>query len=116
MSEYRIHWLVRRVRPLTRPTAAANKRADGARQLNHIPGPRGEERRVCLGQQWEGAGEENRLIAKRHQRRIRSLEERADCLGVLQRRVRTHMQDATPLTLGQEWSGYAGMLSDDLER
>ena len=24
--------------------------------------------------------------------------------------------DATPLTLGQEWSGYAGMLSDDLER
>src|SRR5215468_5070867 len=23
---------------------------------------------------------------------------------------RTHMQDATPLTLGQEWSGYAGML------
>jgi fumarate hydratase class II len=29
---------------------------------------------------------------------------------------RTHMQDATPLTLGQEWSGYGGMLSDDLER
>jgi len=29
---------------------------------------------------------------------------------------RTHMQDATPLTLGQEWSGYATMLSDDLER
>ena len=29
---------------------------------------------------------------------------------------RTHMQDAVPLTLGQEWSGYAGMLSDDLER
>jgi len=29
---------------------------------------------------------------------------------------RTHMQDATPMTLGQEWSGYAGMLSDDLER
>jgi fumarate hydratase class II len=29
---------------------------------------------------------------------------------------RTHMQDATPLTLGQEWSGYVGMLSDDLER
>jgi fumarate hydratase, class II len=29
---------------------------------------------------------------------------------------RTHMQDATPLTLGQEWSGYAEMLSDDLER
>src|SRR5215813_2562106 len=29
---------------------------------------------------------------------------------------RTHMQDATPLTLGQEWSGYAGMLGDDIER
>ena len=29
---------------------------------------------------------------------------------------RTHMQDATPITLGQEWSGYAGMLADDLER
>src|SRR3954469_21255127 len=29
---------------------------------------------------------------------------------------RTHMQDATPLTLGQEWSGYSGMLSDGLER
>jgi fumarate hydratase class II len=27
---------------------------------------------------------------------------------------RTHMQDATPLTLGQEWSGYSGMLADDL--
>jgi fumarate hydratase class II len=29
---------------------------------------------------------------------------------------RTHMQDATPITLGQEWSGYSGMLADDLER
>jgi fumarate hydratase class II len=29
---------------------------------------------------------------------------------------RTHMQDATPLTLGQEWSGYAAMLDDDVER
>ena len=29
---------------------------------------------------------------------------------------RTHMQDATPLTLGQEWSGYSGMLSDNIER
>jgi fumarate hydratase class II len=29
---------------------------------------------------------------------------------------RTHMQDATPITLGQEWSGYTGMLSDDIER
>jgi fumarate hydratase class II len=29
---------------------------------------------------------------------------------------RTHMQDATPLTLGEEWSGYVGMLSDNLGR
>src|SRR6266481_514353 len=29
---------------------------------------------------------------------------------------RTHMQDATPITLGEEWSGYMGMLSDNLER
>ncbi|MCX7365886.1 MAG: class II fumarate hydratase [Alphaproteobacteria bacterium] len=29
---------------------------------------------------------------------------------------RTHLQDATPITLGQEWSGYAGMLADNLGR
>src|SRR6201981_775172 len=29
---------------------------------------------------------------------------------------RTHMQDATPITLGEEWSGYMGMLSDNLAR
>jgi len=29
---------------------------------------------------------------------------------------RTHMQDATPITLGEEWSGYVGMLSDNLDR
>jgi fumarate hydratase class II len=29
---------------------------------------------------------------------------------------RTHLQEATPLTLGQEWSGYAAMLADDLAR
>jgi fumarate hydratase class II len=29
---------------------------------------------------------------------------------------RTHMQDATPITLGQEWSGYVGMLADNLQR
>jgi fumarate hydratase, class II len=26
------------------------------------------------------------------------------------------MQDATPLAIGQEWSSYAGMLADNLER
>jgi fumarate hydratase class II len=29
---------------------------------------------------------------------------------------RTHLQDATPITLGQEWSGYAAMLDEDLGR
>ena len=29
---------------------------------------------------------------------------------------RTHMQDATPITLGQEFSGYVGMLDDNLTR
>ena len=29
---------------------------------------------------------------------------------------RTHMQDAVPLTLGQEFSGYVGMLDDNLKR
>jgi fumarate hydratase class II len=29
---------------------------------------------------------------------------------------RTHLQDATPLTLGQEWSGYAAMLEDNARR
>lgn len=29
---------------------------------------------------------------------------------------RTHLQDATPLTLGQEFSGYVGMLDDNLRR
>jgi fumarate hydratase class II len=29
---------------------------------------------------------------------------------------RTHLQDATPLTLGQECSGYAAMIADNLER
>lgn len=29
---------------------------------------------------------------------------------------RTHLQDATPITVGQEFSGYVGMLNDDLSR
>ena len=29
---------------------------------------------------------------------------------------RTHLQDATPLTVGQEWSGYAAQLEDALEQ
>src|SRR5699024_6148748 len=29
---------------------------------------------------------------------------------------RTHLEDATPLTVGQEWSGYARQLEQGLER
>ena len=29
---------------------------------------------------------------------------------------RTHLQDATPLTLGQEFSGYAQQIADNIER
>jgi fumarate hydratase class II len=40
---------------------------------------------------------------------------RADAWKDIVKTGRTHMQDATPLTLGQEWSGYVGMLDQDLE-
>src|SRR5437899_423360 len=56
-------------------------------------------------------------------RLVRAVTELRDAIAVKSREWddivkigRTHMQDATPLTLGQEWSGYAGMLSDNLER
>jgi len=45
-----------------------------------------------------------------------AIDEKADEWKDVVKIGRTHMQDATPLTLGQEWSGYAGMLADDLER
>jgi fumarate hydratase, class II len=45
-----------------------------------------------------------------------AIDEKANMWDDIIKIGRTHMQDATPLTLGQEWSGYAGMLSDDLER
>src|SRR5262244_1043150 len=41
---------------------------------------------------------------------------KAQAWGEIVKIGRTHMQDATPVTLGQEWSGYAGMLNNDLER
>jgi fumarate hydratase, class II len=45
-----------------------------------------------------------------------AINEKAEAWKEIVKIGRTHMQDATPLTLGQEWSGYAGMLTDDLER
>jgi len=45
-----------------------------------------------------------------------AIEVKADLWADIVKVGRTHMQDATPLTLGQEWSGYVGMLSDGLSR
>jgi fumarate hydratase class II len=45
-----------------------------------------------------------------------AIADRADRWKDIVKIGRTHMQDATPLTLGQEWSGYAAMLTDDLRR
>ena len=45
-----------------------------------------------------------------------ALNEKAEAWNDIVKIGRTHMQDATPLTLGQEWSGYVGVLTDDLGR
>jgi len=45
-----------------------------------------------------------------------AIHEKAEAWNDIVKIGRTHMQDATPLTLGEEWSGYVGMLTDDLER
>src|SRR4029077_17639840 len=47
---------------------------------------------------------------------LRAIEAKVEAWADIVKIGRTHMQDATPITLGQEWSGYAGMLGDDLER
>jgi fumarate hydratase, class II len=45
-----------------------------------------------------------------------AIAEKADKWKNIVKIGRTHMQDATPITLGDEWSGYSGMLSDNIER
>ncbi len=45
-----------------------------------------------------------------------ALDEKARSWADLVKIGRTHMMDATPVTLGQEFSGYVGMLDDNLER
>jgi fumarate hydratase class II len=45
-----------------------------------------------------------------------AINEKAEAWTDIVKIGRTHMQDATPLTLGQEWSGYVGVLTDDLDR
>ncbi len=45
-----------------------------------------------------------------------AVKKNADAWAEIVKIGRTHMQDATPITLGQEWSGYAGMIDDNLAR
>ncbi len=45
-----------------------------------------------------------------------ALDEKAKEWSEIVKIGRTHLQDATPLTLGQEFSGYAAMLADNKER
>jgi fumarate hydratase class II len=42
----------------------------------------------------------------------RALEKKSDQWSQIVKIGRTHLEDATPLTVGQEWSGYAGALED----
>ncbi len=45
-----------------------------------------------------------------------ALDEKAKGWRDIVKTGRTHLMDAVPLTLGQEFSGYVGMLDDDMER
>ena len=45
-----------------------------------------------------------------------ALDKKAQAWAEIVKIGRTHLQDATPLTLGQEFSGYVAMLSDNVER
>ena len=50
-------------------------------------------------------------------RRLRdTLDAKAKSFASIVKIGRTHLQDATPLTLGQEFSGYVTLLDHDLER
>ena len=50
-------------------------------------------------------------------RRLRdALDEKAGVWAHIAKIGRTHMMDAVPLTVGQEFSGFVGMLDDNLER
>ncbi|MGB3136209.1 MAG: class II fumarate hydratase [Nodosilinea sp.] len=45
-----------------------------------------------------------------------ALDEKAQAWADIVKIGRTHLQDAVPITLGQEFSGYVGMLTDNLAR
>ena len=58
---------------------------------------------------------QERLLPKVRKLR-QALDEKARSWADLVKIGRTHLMDAVPLTLGQEFSGYVGMLDDNLER
>jgi fumarate hydratase class II len=60
-----------------------------------------------------GTGVEHRLLPSLGQLRD-AVAAKAEAWKDIVKIGRTHMQDATPLTLGQEWSGYASALDDDV--
>jgi fumarate hydratase class II len=47
---------------------------------------------------------------------VRALEEKTDEFSDVVKPGRTHLQDAVPVTLGQEFSGYASMIAHGIER
>jgi len=57
----------------------------------------------------------SRLLPSVHRMRD-ELEEKAGSWDSIVKMGRTHLQEAVPLTLGQEFSGYAAMLTDDEKR
>ena len=58
---------------------------------------------------------QNRLIPKVTKLKD-ALQEKAEAWENIIKIGRTHLQDAVPLSLGQEMSGYVGMLEDNLQR
>ncbi|TOL44696.1 class II fumarate hydratase, partial [Vibrio parahaemolyticus] len=46
---------------------------------------------------------------------IQVIEKKADSWMAVVKIGRTHLEDAVPLTVGQEWHGWAGQLKDALE-
>ena len=58
----------------------------------------------------------NRQLIPEVQRLQKSIAEKAILWQDIVKIGRTHLQDAVPLTVGQEWSGYAVQLSDAVDR
>lgn len=60
-------------------------------------------------------GAQNRLLPAL-KNLYNALHKKADAWKNIVKIGRTHLQDATPLTLGQEFSGYAAMIEENIER